>query len=297
MRLIDFLQVAFIISMFGLLLLYNMYAVGIKKIKDNWGEYKCKPAVMPFASFFGHNTSKNFEECIKDMQTDYMGVLMQPINYTLSNVADGAGGITNDLQNMRGMFSKLRDMTGGGFSSIYGVFLNIMRAFQKLLMKMRDTVNKLVGVVFVVMYFMLAAKDSMLSIVDGPVGSMIDIVCFHPDTLIMKKDKTLVKMKDIKLDDVIYNGSKVRGVLNLRNYDKSDKRYTPLYKIYSTEMKNDILVTGKHRIQHPVSKEFIFVENYEKAIKTDIETEDLSCLITDDHLIKIGEHTFWDWED
>ena len=155
---------------------------------------------------------------------------------------------------MRGMFSKLRDMTGGGFSSIYGVFLNIMRAFQKLLMKMRDTVNKLVGVVFVVMYFMLAAKDSMLSIVDGPVGSMNDILCFHPDTLIMKKDKTLVKMKDIKLDDVIYNGSKVRGVLNLRNYDKSDKRYTPLYKIYSTEMKNDILVTGKHRIQHPVQK-------------------------------------------
>ena len=90
MRLLDFLQVAFIISMFGLLLLYNMYAVGIKKIKDNWGEYKCKPAVMPFTSFFGHNTSKNFEECIKDMQTDYMGVLMQPINYTLSNVADGA---------------------------------------------------------------------------------------------------------------------------------------------------------------------------------------------------------------
>ena len=85
-------------------------------------------------------------------------------------------------------------------------------------MKMRDTVNKLVGVVFEVMYFMLSAKDSMLAIIDGPVGGMIDIVCFHPDTLVMKKDKTLVKMKDIKLDDVIYNGSKVRGVLNLRNY-------------------------------------------------------------------------------
>ena len=283
--------------MFALLLFYNMYSVGTKKIKDNWGEYKCKPSVMPFASFFGHDPSKNFNECVKAMQTDYMGVLMQPINYTLSNVASGANGITNDLQNVRGMFSKLRDMTGGGFTSIFGVFLNIMRAFQKLLMKMRDTVNKLVGVVFVVMYFMLAAKDSMLAIIDGPVGSMIDVVCFHPNTLVMKKDKTLVKMKDIKLDDVIYNGSKVKGVLNLRNYNKSDKRYSPIYKIFSNELNTEILVTGKHLIQHPETRQFIFVENYEKAEKTNIESEDLCCLITDDHLIKIGEHTFWDWED
>lgn len=297
MRLLDFLQVFFILLIFGMLFFYNMYSVGIKKIKDNWGEYKCKPSVMPFAKFFGHDPSKNFNECIQAMQTDYMGVLMQPINHTLSTVADGAGGITGDLQNMRGMFSKLREMTGGGFSSIFGVFLNIMRAFQKLLMKMRDTVNKLVGVVFVVMYFMLAAKDSMLSIVDGPVGSIIDVLCFHPNTLIMKKDKTLVKIKDIKLDDILSNGSKVKGVVNLRNYHKSDRRYSPLHKIYSKELKTDVLVTGGHRMQHPVTKEFIFVENYEKAVKTDMETEDLCCLITDDHLIQIGEHTFWDWED
>ena len=37
--------------------------------------------------------------------------------------------------------------------------------------------------------------------------------------------------------------------------------------------------------------------NYEKAVRTDFETDTLSCLITDDHLIKLGEHTFWDWED
>lgn len=297
MRLKDFFQAGIIILMFGLLMLYNVFSVGIKKIQDNWGEYKCKPSVMPFAGFFGHDASENFSECIKGMQTDYMGVLMQPINNLLSNVADGAGGIVTDLQSMRGMFSKVRNMATESFVKLYGIFLNIMRAFQKLLMKMRDTVNKLVGVVFVVMYFLLSAKDSMLSIIDGPVGSMIDLVCFHPDTLVMKKDKTLVKMKDIKLDDIIYNGSKVKGVLTIRNYDKSDKRYSPLYKLYSKELERDILVTGGHRIQHPITKEFIFVKNYEKAVKTDFETDTLSCLITDDHLIKLGEHTFWDWED
>ena len=301
-----------------------MYSVGIKKIKDNWPDYRCKPSVMPFASFFGFDASENFNDCMNTMQTDYMGILMEPVNYTLSNVADGAGMITDDLQNMRSMFSNIRSATGDGFSSIYGTFLNVMRAFQKLIMKMKDTVNKLISVVFVVMYFMLAAKDSLLAIVDGPVGSVISIlgggtesftmmkgkniesfrgiddfgqICFHPNTLLMKKDKTLVKMKDIKLDDVLINGSKVNAVLKIRNYKKNDSRYSRLYKIHCNKLNTDILVTGTHLIQDPKTNEFIQVKHYSKAIPTDIESDDLSCLITDDHLIQIGENTFWDWED
>lgn len=324
MRLQDFFQVFIIFLLFAILFFYNMYSVGIKKIKDNWPEHRCKPSVMPFASFFGFNASDNFNDCMNTMQTDYMGILMEPVNYTLSSVADGAGMITDDLQNMRGMFSNVRSSVGDGFSSIYGTFLNVMRAFQKLIMKMKDTVNKLISVVFVVMYFMLAAKDSLLAIVDGPVGSVISVlgggtesftmmgnknvesfrgiddfgeVCFHPNTLLMKKDKTLVKMKDIKLDDVLINGSKVKAVLQIRNHKKNDARYSPLYKIHCTKLNTDILVTGSHLIQHPRTKQFIPVQDYNKAIPTDTETEDLSCLITDDHLIQIGEITFWDWED
>ena len=33
------------------------------------------------------------------------------------------------------------------------------------------------------------------------------------------------------------------------------------------------------------------------ALKTDICDEELSCLITSNHGIPIGEFTFWDWED
>ena len=300
MRLIDFVNVSIILIIFLLLFLVNLYTTGIKRIKENWPAHRCKPSVMPFASFFGFNASENFNECIQTMQTDYMGVLMEPINYTLSTVADGAGGIVDDLQNMRGMFSNLRGMTGGGFINIYGIFLNIMQAFQKLIMKMKDTINKLIASVFVIMYFILAAKDSIMAIVEGPVGILIgaaDEVCFHPDTKIMKKDKTLVKIKDVKLDDVLSNGSKVYGVLQIRNKKKDEAGYSPIYKIYSEELKSDVLVTGEHLFQHPKTNQFIKVKDYEAATKTDIETDDLCCLITDDHLIQFGELTFWDWED
>ena len=297
MRLIDFINVFIILIIFGLLLAVNLYSSGIKRIKENWPIYRCKPSVMPFASLFGFDTTKNFNECVQTMQSDYMGILMQPINHTLSTITDGVGGVTGDLQNMRGMFSKLRGLTGGGFTNIYGIFLNIMQAFQKIIMKMKDSINKLFAVVFVVMYFILAAKDSLVAIVDGPVGLVFDVVCFHPDTKIMKKDKTLVKIKDVKLDDVLSNGSKVNGVLQLRNKKKNEPGYSPIYKIYSEELKSDVLVTGEHLFQHPKTNQFIKVKDYEAATETDIETEDLCCLITDDHLIQFGELTFWDWED
>ena len=39
---------------------YNILAVGIKNIQDNWPEYRCNPSIMPFAGTFGHDVMDNF---------------------------------------------------------------------------------------------------------------------------------------------------------------------------------------------------------------------------------------------
>jgi hypothetical protein len=56
-------------------------------------------------------------------------------------------------------------------------------------------------------------------------------------------------------------------------------------------------VTGSHLILDKKTKKYIQVENYDKAIKTEIMIEWFSCLITSDNKIVIGSETFWDWED
>ena len=62
-------------------------------------------------------------------------------------------------------------------------------------------------------------------------------------------------------------------------------------------MNKDIRVTGSHLIQDPSSEQFIPVEKYNKAECTNNHEEFYYNLITDDHLIIIGEHTFYDWDD
>jgi len=40
------------------------------------------------------------------------------------------------------------------------------------------------------------------------------------------------------------------------------------------------------------------VKYYEEAERDDtVRTDYLSCLVTSDHRIRLGEYTFWDWDD
>lgn len=178
MRAIRIFQVIFIFIIFLALILYNVFAMGIKNIQDNWPVYRCKPSVMPFAGFFGHDASENLEFCVQNMQTSYMSVLMQPVNYTLSNVSTTTNELTNNLQSMRNMFSSLRGSTGSGIADLYGVFLNISMVLNRIVMKIKDTVNKMVGTVFVIIYFFLGMKDTLIAASDpeSPIAEMISLI-------------------------------------------------------------------------------------------------------------------------
>ena len=81
--------------------------------------------------------------------------------------------------------------------------------------------------------------------------------------------------------------------------DKGIKKYG-LY-IDGDKLDNYIYVTGEHKILVDNKKKdiegFKPVSEVSYALKTDICDEELSCLITSNHRIPIGEYTFWDWED
>ncbi len=116
--------------------------------------------------------------------------------------------------------------------------------------------------------------------------------CFRPNTPVKLASGKTVPMSDVLLGDRLENGSVVRGTLNLLGH-KGNK----YFRIPSETLGEDIYVTGDHRLRCPHSGRFIFVKDSPDAIPTEEYDLHLSCLVTDDHLIQIGEHTFWDWED
>jgi len=162
-----------IILIFVGMYFYNILAVGIKNIQDNWPEYRCNPMVMPFAGTFGHNTGENFTYCIQNMQLDFMSHLLSPIHYLLG----GMSGITNELmdsvQFIREFVNVLRNFISSIVQSIFGVFLNILTQIQFLLIKMKDMVAKNIGVVVSMMYILQGSIMTMQSGWNGAPGQMV----------------------------------------------------------------------------------------------------------------------------
>ncbi len=113
--------------------------------------------------------------------------------------------------------------------------------------------------------------------------------CFSPETPIQLRSGKMVLIKNLKLGDTLINGSVVDAVMKIKNYND------PYYKIYSPELKKDIYVTGKHYVRDGVK--YVQVKNLPNAKPTNRVDDVVSCLVTSDHKIPVGNMVFWDWED
>ena len=298
----------FIIIVFILLYVFNILTVGIKKIQEDWTLYRCNPAVMPFASVFGQDTSANFTYCIQNMQANYMSYLMQPLQYNLSVIGDIGKNVTNSLNDVRAFFNNIRNFITDIVKSIFSVFLNILIEFQRLTMNIKDLFNKLIGIMVTLMYTLDGSIMTMNSTWSGPPGQLTRALCFHPDTTIRLKDNSLVSMKDVPLNAILQNGAVVNAVMHINNLDEDGNCIEALYKIKggekrcndlgkSNDLGEDILVSGSHLVYDPTKKAFDHVENLNQAEKTAIQCEVFTCLITSNHTIPIGNWIFHDWED
>lgn len=288
----------FIILIFILLYVFNVLTVGIKKIKEDWTLYRCNPAVMPFASVFGQDTTSNFTYCIQTMQSNYMSYLMQPLQYNLSVIGDIGANLTNSLNDVRAFFNNIRNFITDIIKSIFSVFLNILIEFQRITINIKDLFNKLIAIMVTIMYTLDGSIMTMNSAWSGPPGQVTRALCFHPETKLRLKDNSLVSMKDIPLNAVLKNGSVVQAVMHISNLDENGQCIEALYKVKGGEcIDADILVSGSHLVYDTSSNKFIQVEHLLKAEKTDILCETFTCLITSNHIIPIGKWIFHDWED
>jgi hypothetical protein len=229
------------------------------------------------------------------MQTDFMGYLLQPLTFITSTLSTTLASSVGDINNIRGMFDKVRTFFSGIIEKVFGVFMNLIIQFQKIIIGMNDLMGKTIGILATLMYVLDGSIKTMESTWNGPPGQMIVALgkCFHPDTKIKLQNNTIKYIKDIDLGDILENGSVVESVMRINNKQNP----IPLYVIKNEILNENIYVTGSHLVFDISQQKFIKVENYSKAIKSTKKTEWFSCLITNDHHIKIGQEIFWDWDD
>lgn len=291
----DIFYTFIIILIFIALYLFNVLSIGISKIKKDWPKYRCNPSVMPFAGYFGHSSSENFTYCVQNMQTDFMSYLLQPTNYAISVLGDSVTSAMNDIQNVRRKIADFAGTISDAIMSIFSIFMNILIQFQRMIIKLKSVFGKLLGTLATVLYLIEGGMLTGTSIMAGPVGGTLRFLCFHPDTNVHMENGIVKPMKSIEPGEILSNGSVVLASLKIvgNEHDPSNAYYT----LYDSVHDDVIYVTGSHKIHDRKTNRFIEVRHHEEAEKSSLTSSHMSCLVTDDHLIRLGEYTFWDWED
>lgn len=296
----DWTRIILVLLVFALLHGFIILAVQYKNIKNNWPKWKCNPMVMPFAGVFGHDEFENFTQCIQTMQGDYMKYLLQPINMDLSIIGDMGTAFTAGMAGGFDMLTEIQGIFNNIFKAIYGAFYQLIVQLQLMLINIKDVFGKIAATVSIFRNIILGLSDFMISMKNGPPGQAINLFCFSPETLIMTQTGKLVPMKDIELNTKLKNGSKVLSVMTISNLDSDGNVINEMYEISNGEKDELIYVTGSHLVYDPSIKEYVNVSDLNRVNECKKSTKtmrELSCLITSDHTIPIGEWVFHDWED
>jgi hypothetical protein len=248
---------------------------------------------MPFASMFGYDPMSNFTYCIQNMQTNYMGYLLQPVQYNIGVIGSVGGNLTKAVNDIRAFFNNIRNFITNIVQSIFGVFLNITVELQRITISIKDMVGKMIGLITTILFLLDGSIKTMNSAWSGPPGQLVRAIgsCFDPKTKITLEDGKQYEMENIPLGSILKDGGKVFAVLKVDNTKKE-----PLYKIKGNYQ--DIFVTGEHFVYDKTSNKWIQVKDYKKStVQPNKILEHFSCLITTNGRIAIDNELFWDWED
>jgi len=266
-----------------------MYFKSALEIRENWPKYRCNPPYWVFSE----NISEDFTYCVQNTQINMMGSLLQPLNYMVSSLTSIGGEFAESINNIRVMFSSIRNFVAEIIENVFGVFLNLVIAFQKILISIKDMVGKMIGIVVTIMYVLDGSIKTMQSAWNGPPGQLVKAIgsCFHPNTIITLANGKKYTMENIPLGSELTDGGKVFAVLKVDNTKKE-----PLYKIKGDNQ--DVFVTGEHFIFDKETNKWIQVKDYKKStIQKELIIPEFSCLITTNRRIPIDNELFWDWED
>lgn len=265
------------------------YFKSIIDIRENWPLYRCNPPYW----IFSNDISADFTYCVQNTQVNLMGYLMQPFTYLLGNLTEMATGFGDSISSIRSVISNVRSFTTGIVENIFSIFVNLITEMERLILNIKDTMGKVIGVVVTMMYVLDGSLKTMGSAWNGPSGQLVRKLgsCFEPSTKIKLKNGEIYLIKDLPLGSVLEDGSIVLSVMKIVNNEQ-------LYKVKGGINNENIYVTGSHFVYSKKRDKFIQVKDYEYAENQNIiKCEWVSSLITSNRRIVIGEHIFWDWED
>ena len=147
------------------------FDTALKQIRHDWKNKRCNPLLMPFAglivpkegeSTFG-TTADNFNYCIQMEAGQVMHTVMMPLEMVMFSLILGMDMFIQSLLNFMDFMAWMRDQIGGYATMMYDKMLNIIVPILYMVLKIRDTIGKMNGIITVMFYNVINTYNIMVS--------------------------------------------------------------------------------------------------------------------------------------
>jgi hypothetical protein len=167
-----------------LLISYCLIMVNSQPIIDDWVNQRCKPNIIPFAGLITHPegvsaseyTQQNFNYCTQNILSSITGMAVEPLTFVITALGNMAGQIKNDLQSVRGMFDKVRNMFTDISQEIMGRIINVMIPLQQIIIGFKDLIGKIQGTLTGGLFTLLGSYYTLKSLMGAIAQFIITIL-------------------------------------------------------------------------------------------------------------------------
>lgn len=166
-------QSMIILIIFILLQFSNMISVGIKNVQNNWALYKCNPLIIPMAGIFGHDPKETFNSCNQTSNLNLSQYLMAPLQNILGNLSSSGADIGTTIGNLINLGSSSNNGIVSFITNAYGISINLLAEFQRIIQGIRDTMNKVTGIIVTFLYIIEGVGILIPSALKSPPGQAI----------------------------------------------------------------------------------------------------------------------------
>ena len=136
------LSLTIIIIFILLYISFNVLGI-IARIKRLWPIYRCNPIIMPFTKLFGYDPTTNFNNCVQNIQTTYMGELLKPVNKDINNLKNTGNEINTSITDTYKFIDRFRDDVSLIIKNVMGHFINISSDMDKSTIETKNVLNQL----------------------------------------------------------------------------------------------------------------------------------------------------------
>jgi hypothetical protein len=285
----------------GFLILVILLGIGIyfmnnlpdfKEIQNNWAKYRCSPQVMPFASFYGHDATENFQFCMKNIFSGYAGEILGPFYGILGGFVKVLMNLINSANSLRVMFASLM----GGITTIFQEFTSRFSQFILRIristIRMKFLMMRVMGIMTSVMYMGTSGITSALNFGDTVIFKFLDTFCFPPDTIVNIKNKGPIPIRKVEIGDVFDSPGQERVEGRFRFMGDGQAM---------VRMADGTIVSSNHYVLNSLTGGWVPAYRHPDANPYDLwaggTSEPLICLNTNTHTFPIGSYTYRDYDE